>query len=64
MPRYCPYCKRLVEPQKKFNWAIFLLGLLTVGIISFIYLIYYLLKTPTKCPICGAETVVGRVDVE
>ena len=64
MGRYCPYCKRLVEPVKKFNWAIFLLGFLTVGIVSVIYLIYYLLKRPTKCPICGAETVVGRVDVE
>ncbi len=51
--KYCSLCQRYVEPQKKFSWAIFLLGFLTLGIISVIYLVYYLIFASKKyCPIC------------
>ncbi len=54
--KYCTLCKRYVEPTKKFNWAIFLLGLLTFGIVSVIYLLYYLfIAKKAFCPICGTK---------
>ena len=60
--RYCTECARKVEGTKKFSWAIFLLGLITFGTVSFLYLIYYLLvKKATKCPICGVETYSENV---
>jgi len=54
--RFCTYCKREVKGTKKFNWIIFILGLITFGVVSIAYLIYYLLKRSTKCPICGGKT--------
>jgi uncharacterized membrane protein len=51
--RFCNLCERNVGAQKKFNWTIFLLGVLTFGIISTMYLIYYILKSSDICPICG-----------
>ena len=55
--RYCRGCERKVKGTKKFSWAIFLLGLLTFGTLSILYLIYYILaKRATKCPICGVKT--------
>ena len=54
--KYCPYCKRQVEPikKKKFNWVFFLLTCwFGIGIV---YLIWYLLKFSKKhCPICNAK---------
>ncbi|MFX1582184.1 MAG: hypothetical protein ACFFCJ_08160, partial [Promethearchaeota archaeon] len=55
MPRYCMLCERYVEPTKKFNWAVFLLLLfLTLGFGALIYLLYYICKTSSNCPICGS----------
>ena len=55
--RYCKECERKVKGTKKFSWVIFLLGLLTFGTLSILYLIYYILaKRATKCPICGVKT--------
>ena len=47
--KYCPNCKRMVTPTKKFNWwiVIFLGGWLW-------YLPFYLLKGK-KCPICQSK---------
>lgn len=47
--KYCPNCKRMVTPTKKFNWivVIFLCGWLW-------YLPFYLLKGK-KCPICHSK---------
>lgn len=56
--KYCTLCKRYVEPTKKFNWAIFLLGLLTFGTISVIYLLYYLFFAKKVCPICGTKQLI------
>ena len=50
--KYCGNCKQLVTPTKKFSWAVFLLGLLTLGIISVIYIIYYLAFKKRVCPMC------------
>ena len=53
--RYCNNCERMVEPLKRFNWAVFILGLFfTLGIVSIIYLIYYLYKEGS-CPMCNAR---------
>lgn len=51
--RFCNLCDRNIAPRKKFNWTIFLLGFLTFGIISTIYLIYFIVKPSNSCPICG-----------
>jgi len=61
MGRYCTYCERLVEPEKKFSWGYFLITLfLTLGIGTVIYLIYWGVKTPITCPICNAKTIAGK----
>jgi len=54
--KYCKYCKRKVKGTKKFSWLIFILGLLTCGVVSVVYLIWYMFKRSNKCPICGAKT--------
>ena len=54
--RYCKYCKREVKGTKKFNWIIFILGLLLFGVPGLIYLLWYMIKRSTKCPICGGKT--------
>lgn len=54
--RYCTLCKRYIDPTKKFNSAIFLLGLLTFGVVSVIYLLYYLIFAKKKyCPLCKTD---------
>ena len=51
--RYCNNCKQFVEPQKKFNYLIFIILLFTmIGWI--IYLIYYACKS-RKCPMCKSR---------
>lgn len=52
--RYCTNCQQFVAPLQHFNWAVFLLGFLTLGIISFLYLIWYLIKGGT-CPVCNSH---------
>lgn len=55
----CNSCGKDVMPTKKFNWFIFILGFVTFGIISFIYLIYYMTKDNKVCPVCG-DNVYGE----
>lgn len=56
--RYCTLCQRYIDPTKKWSWAIFLLGFLTAGIVSLIYLIYYLIFAKKKyCPICKSKRI-------
>ena len=50
--RYCKNCEKEVNPIKKFNWIVFILSLLLVGIGGVFYLIYYMLKRKNICPIC------------
>lgn len=49
--KYCPNCKRMVTPTKKFNWLIVIFpgGWLW-------YIPFYLLKGK-KCPICHSKCV-------
>ena len=47
--KYCPNCKRMVTPTKKFNWA---LCLFAGGFLW--YLPFYFLKGK-KCPICKSK---------
>jgi len=53
--KYCNNCQRWIEPIKRFNWAVFLLGLfLTLGIVSWGYVIYYFFMGG-RCPICNSQ---------
>lgn len=55
---YCNLCKRYIEPKKKFNWIIFLLGILTFGVVSIGYTLYYLfLQKADRCPICNTKNL-------
>ena len=54
--KYCTACERNVSPKKKFNWVIFVLGLLSAGIISTLYVIYYFLFQKRQCPICYGKS--------
>ena len=49
--KYCPNCKRMVTPTKKFNW---LLVIFPGGWLR--YIPFYLLKDK-KCPICHSKCV-------
>ena len=51
--KYCKHCQQKVVPKKKFNWWFFLLTAI-IGI-GFVYLIWYIIKFRTRCPICGAR---------
>lgn len=57
--KYCPYCKRLVNPihRKKFHLlGCILLGTITCGIGAVLYILYYLLSNGScHCPICNAN---------
>ena len=57
--KYCIGCNREVKGTKsKFNWIIFILGLLSLGVISVVYVLYYwLFKRKNKCSICGMKTI-------
>lgn len=50
--KYCNLCVRNVTATKRFNWTIALIGLLTFGFVTFIYLCYYIAKSGDTCPIC------------
>jgi hypothetical protein len=59
--KYCKSCEQPVKGTKKFSWIIFLLGLLTFGIGSLLYVIYYVVvKNKNKCPMCGTKTISMR----
>lgn len=61
MKKYCKSCEKEVKGTKKFSWLIFLLGLCTLGIVSVLYLLYYIIiKNKNKCPICGLKTISMR----
>lgn len=47
--KWCNLCNRNVEPQKKFNWLIF------IFLCGIFYLPYYFLFMNKKCPICKGE---------
>lgn len=51
--KYCLNCKQLVDPQKKFNWGIFLCTVCCCGL-GFIYLIGFVLLGIKKCPMCNS----------
>ena len=56
----CPICKKDIMPKKSFKWwgwLIVILGLSLWAIPSVIYIIYFLLKTPKECPVCGYENI-------
>lgn len=53
--KYCPYCKQMVNPQKKINWIIFLILFLLAGFPGLIYLVYCLLFKSPQCPMCGSK---------
>lgn len=57
MIKYCNLCERNVAPTKKFNWGWFLLLMLACGLGIF-YVIYFLLRSPNSCPICGNKTLL------
>lgn len=52
--RYCPLCERNVAAKKKFSWPIFLLLCFTIfGGVT--YLVWYIVKARSVCPICGSK---------
>ena len=58
--KFCNLCDRNVAARKKFNWTIFLLGIiLSVGIISGLYLIWFVMKGSDQCPICGNTSLLS-----
>lgn len=50
----CKHCGNVTKGTKKFNWIIFILGALAVGIGAVVYLIYYMFK-PKRCTFCGGK---------
>ena len=52
--KYCNNCRQFVEPQREFNWAIFIFLLFCTGPCVVFYLIYYLIENK-KCPMCNSE---------
>jgi len=62
MKKHCNDCKRNITPVKKFNWGWFLGGLLTFGIISTLYLIYFIVKGKNVCPICNGKDLAPAKD--
>lgn len=51
--KYCLNCRHFVEPQKNFNWGIFLCLLCCCGL-GFLYLIVFVIFGTKKCPICNS----------
>lgn len=45
--KYCPHCKRKVNPKKHWRWLGFI-------IFNMLYVFYYFMKAP-HCPICNAK---------
>ena len=54
---FCEYCQRQVGTKKKFNWLLFIVGLLLFGVGAIVYLAYYFLFAPHVCKICGSTKV-------
>ena len=52
---FCELCQREVGTTKKFNWIIFIIGLLLFGVGGIAYLIYYFMFAPKICNICGSK---------
>lgn len=52
---YCPYCGVDVQTKKKFNWIIFILGAICLGVGAIIYLIYYWIKSKSFCVRCNSK---------
>lgn len=64
--RYCKHCGRLVKGVKKpFNGPLCLLGLLTLGAWSIIYILFHLIfKRKRYCSMCGLKTISGKKAVK
>lgn len=57
--KYCTLCDRMVAPNKRFSWAIFLLLCIT-GIGGIFYLLWYFFFTGKSCSICGNKNLKSR----
>ena len=57
---YCEMCKREVGTKKNFNWSIFLIGLLLIGVGAALYLLYYWILAPKVCAICGGKRLLKQ----
>lgn len=61
--KYCLNCQQLVDPQKKFNWIVFIILLcctfFLLWIPAIIYLIYYAVQNK-KCPMCNSTNWGAR----
>ena len=51
----CKHCESVTKGEKKFNWLMFILGLVAFGIGGAIYLLYYWLFAPKYCTVCGGK---------
>lgn len=50
---YCNTCKKNTLTANHFSWRWFLGGILTGGVISVLYLVYYIVTGDKKCKECG-----------
>jgi hypothetical protein len=48
----CKHCGNVTKGKKKFNWIIFILGALLIGVGAVVYLLYYWLLAPKYCTFC------------
>ena len=56
--KYCLLCQRNVQLSKNFNWGIFLASWLLFGVGGIIYIIWYVIKPATVCPLCGTNKLI------
>lgn len=57
--KYCLNCKQNVNAEKHWSWFWFILFIpMTVGILSTVYILHYLLKRK-KCPKCHGNQFSG-----
>lgn len=54
---FCLDCNQSVKPVKKFGWLWLIVWMVCTGgpIGFFVYIIYYFVIKPSKCPICGGD---------
>lgn len=54
--KYCNNCQKNVFPKNRFSWRWFIGGaILTAGLISVIYLFYFLATGDKHCETCGGN---------
>jgi len=54
-PRYCRYCKRMVTPIRRFNWAVMILCFIIFIVPGVLYVVYASFIKPKVCPICNGR---------